>query len=126
MPWEVVHIDLTGQKLPESRRGNKLILVAKCALTRCVEIIPVKDRSELTIARALTEHVLFKHGTPRVIVSDQGMEFANKTTEQIAILLGITRIRTTAYNPRLNGLVENHNRTLKAMMAQYVDAYQSD
>ena len=35
MPWRVVHIDLTGQKLPESRRGNKLILVAKCSLTRC-------------------------------------------------------------------------------------------
>ena len=81
MPWEVTHIDLTGQNLPESRRGNKLILVANCALTRCVEIIPLKDRSELTIAIALTEHILFKHGTPRVIVSDQGMEFVNNTTE---------------------------------------------
>ena len=29
IPWEIVHIDLTGQKLPESRRGNELILVAK-------------------------------------------------------------------------------------------------
>ena len=73
----------------------------------------------------MTEHVLFKHGTLRVIVSDQRTGFVNKTTEQIAILLGITRIRTTAYNPRSNGLVENHNRTLKAMMAQYADAYQS-
>ena len=100
--------------------------MAKCALTRCVEVIPVKDKNEVTIARALVEHVLFKHGTPRIIVSDQGLEFVNKTIEQIAILLGITRIRSTAYNPRSNGLVENHNRTLKAMLAQYVDAYQSD
>ena len=126
MPWEVVHIDITGLTLPVTRKGNHYILVAKCALTRCVEVIPVKDKNEVTIARALIEHVLFKHGTPRIIVSDQGLEFVNKTTEQIAILLGITRIRTTAYNPRSNGLVENHNRTLKAMLAQYVDAYQSD
>ena len=61
--------------------------------------------------------MLFKHGTPRIIVLDQGLEFV--------ILLGITRIRTTVYNPMSNGQVENHNRTLKAMLAQYVDAYQS-
>ena len=29
-------------------------------------------------------------------------------------------------NSRSIGLVGNHNRTLKAMLAQYVDAYQSD
>jgi hypothetical protein len=46
--------------------------------------------------------------------------------KQVCILLGINRTNTTAGNPRSNGLVENHNRTLKDMLAQYVNAYQSD
>ena len=125
-PWEVIHIDLTGANLPRTKRGNQLILIAKCALTRGVEIIPVTGKHEITIAKAIMENIIFKHGTPKTLISDQGKEFVNKTIEQIGILLGMTRIKTTAFNPRSNGLAENHNRTLKSMLAQYVDAYQSD
>ena len=48
MPWEVVHVNLTGLTLPPTWKSNHFILVAKCALTRCVEIIPVKDKNEVT------------------------------------------------------------------------------
>ena len=66
MPWKAIHVNSTGLTLPPSRKGNHLILVAKC-----VEVIPVKDKNEVTIARALIEHVLLKYETPRIIVSDQ-------------------------------------------------------
>jgi hypothetical protein len=46
--------------------------------------------------------------------------------KQVTTLLGTIQTRTTAGNPRSNGLVENHNRTLKDMLAQYVNAYQCD
>ena len=125
-PFEIVHIDLTGDKLPKTRRGNKLILVLKCSLTRYVEIVPIKDKSELTVARVMVERIYCRHGAPKVVISDRGSEFINKTMKQVCVLLNIGRITTTAYHPQANGLVEQHNGTVKNMLAAYCNRYQDD
>jgi hypothetical protein len=50
----------------------------------------------------------------------------NKLLTQICILLNINRVSTTGGNPRSNGLVEQHNATLKDMLAVFVNAHQDD
>jgi transposase InsO family protein len=125
-PFEVVHIDLTGANLPSTTTGNKYILVLKCSLTRYVEIYAIPNKSEITIAQILVDKIYHRHGAPAWMISDQGTEFVNEVIKQVTLLLGMNRSTTTAGNPRSNGLVENHNRILKTMLAQYVNAYQSD
>jgi len=124
--FDIVHLDLTGASFPKSRRGNEYVLVLKCSLTRYVEIIAIPDKSELTIARVLVERIYCRHGAPGTVITDRGTEFINKVVKQVCILLNINRISTTGANPRSNGLVEQHNATLKDMLAPYVNAHQTD
>ena len=125
-PFQITHLDLTGDGLPRTKSGNKLILVLKCSLTRYVEIVAIPAKHELVIARVLVERIYLRHGAPGVIVTDKGPEFVNQLCTQLCILLNIGRISTVAYNPRSNGLVEQHNHTLKAMLAVYCNRYQDD
>ena len=124
--FDIVHLDLTGASFPKSRRGNEYVLVLKCSLTRYVEIIAIPDKAELTIARVLVERIYCRHGAPGTIITDRGTEFINKLVKQVCILLNINRVSTTGANPRSNGLVEQHNATLKDMLAVYVNAHQDD
>jgi len=58
------------------------------------------------------------------ILTDLGGEFQNELWKEMCKLLGITRLRTTAYCPSTNGKVERWHRSLHAMMAKVVDVKQ--
>jgi hypothetical protein len=125
LPFEIAHMDLTAQALPETQSGNKYILAVKDKLTRYVELFALKNKNPLTVARALLQ-VFIRHGAIRHLVSDQGGEFLNKTIEQFSALLTIKRFTTTPYVPRANGQVENHNLTLKDQLSAYCNAFQDN
>ena len=59
---------------------------------------------------------------PSTITTDRGRQFESNLWKQLVQLLGTTRIRTTAYHPSANGLVERVHRKLKtALKAQTND-----
>ena len=124
-PFEFIHID-NIVNLPQTLRGNKHILVIKCRLTKWIEVIALPNLKAATIAQALISEVYARHGTPRVIVSDRGTEFLNSTMKYVDWLLQQYHIYTTPYNPQANGQVENQNRTLKDMLANYVGKFHED
>lgn len=123
-PFEEIHIDLT--EVSESRRKNWLILVVKCALTAAIELVALPGKEAECVARAMVDRVYLRHGSPRIIYSDQGKEFCNKVMQQISAIFQLRQIRTTPGNPRSNGLVENHNKTLKDQLAVFTNARQDD
>ena len=65
-------------------------------------------------------------GVPGRVVSDRGNEFVNHLLNNIARILNINRISTTPYNPRADGFVENHNKTLKDQLSHFVDKLKQD
>ena len=125
MPWERVHIDLTGP-FTRSTRGNTHIVVIKDALTRYVETIPITQPSAYWVAMAFIVNIVYRHGSVGTLISDKGREFVNKLWRQVAHLLNIKHITTTPYNPRANGLVENHMRPMKDAISIYCDETQMD
>ena len=56
---------------------------------------------------------------PIVIHSDQGREFENRIMQELCILCGSHKTRTTPYHPESDGLVERFNRTLLMMLAMF-------
>ena len=58
-------------------------------------------------------------GIPQEILTDQGTNFMSQLMMEIYSLLHIKSIRTTAYHPQTDGLVERFNKTLKAMLRKY-------
>jgi hypothetical protein len=125
MPWERVHIDLTGP-LTESSKGNKYIVVVKDALTRYVEAIPIKNKTADEVVHAFITAIIYRHGAVGWLISDNGREFVNKFFAQVAQLLNIKHTTITEYNPRANGLAENHMRTMKDALSIYCDETQKD
>ena len=83
--------------------------------TRYPEAIPLRNIISKTIADALVQYFC-RVGIPEEIVSDQASNFVGNLMAQLYNQLGISRIKTSAYHPEANGLVERFNGTLKVTL----------
>ena len=109
-PMEVIGIDLLS--LSPSHQGSRYLLVCVDHLTRYVMLAPLKDKTAESVAHALVTQVFLKHGTPRVILSDNGAEFRNSLLSEICTQFNVRQAFITAYHPASNGLVERSNRKI--------------
>ena len=89
-PIEVLHVDLTGPHV--NSRGYTYIMTACDAFSRYVVAAPIRNKSAITVARALVSEVILKLGVPQCILMDLGREFQNELWRELCQLLGITRI----------------------------------
>jgi transposase InsO family protein len=90
------------------------------------EVFAVKEHTAQTVARLLCERVFSRFEMPRQLLSDRGPEFESRLFSEICSWMGIQKIRTTAYKPSTNGMVERFHRTLNAMIGKVVAANQRD
>ncbi len=102
-PFELVGWDLVGP-FPISKQGNKYILVITEYLTRWCETEPLPDTTASTVANALLRKVIFPHGCPLQLLSDQGPQFRSEVMQILSKALGINQLFTTPYHPQTNGL----------------------
>jgi transposase InsO family protein len=87
---------------------------------------PLRNKTAIAVANALVEHVFLPLGSYRSIVSDQGREFCNEILEEVTRLLGVEKLRTTAYRASANGRVERVHRTLNVLLSKVVSENQRD
>lgn len=106
-----VHIDLVGP-LPICS-GNRYLLTIVDRYTRWPEAVPLPDMLAETVAASFCNIWISRFGVPETISTDQGRQFESELFSELTRLLGALRIRTTAYHPQANGLVERFHRTLK-------------
>jgi hypothetical protein len=121
-----VHVDLTGPLPLTSVNKNRYIMVIKDYLTKYVWLIPLKTKTAQEVAEAFVGQFVCAAGVPGRLLSDRGNEFVNQLLKNISKVMGINRISTTPYNPRSDGFVENHNKTLKDQLYHYVDNLKQD
>lgn len=76
--WELVGIDLTGP-LPQTADGYQYILTATDYFTKWVEAFPLKTKTAKEAAKCLCT-IVYRHGCPLRILSDQGREFVNEVS----------------------------------------------
>lgn len=109
-----VHMDIVGP-LPSSN-GFLYLLTIVDRFTRWPEAYPMRDMTAKTIAEIFVREFIPRFGVPKKVTTDQGRQFEGKLMEELFHLLGAKRIRTTAYHPQANGMVERFHRTLKASL----------
>ena len=68
------------------------------------------------VANAIFTKLILEHGTPEVILSDNGKEFTNDTLAYVCQEFNIEQHFTSPYTPRSNGKTENFNKFLKAFI----------
>ena len=54
-------------------------------------MMPIKDKKTVTVATHLFSDIMKKFGFPRILHSDNGMEFKSKLIEYLSQLLGIKK-----------------------------------
>ena len=112
--FSTVHIDVVGPLPPNQGFSYLLTLIDR--FTRWGEVVPLKDTKAETIANAFIFNWVSRFGVPDVIVSDRGTNFESNLFNDMLKQIGCQHKRTTAYNPKANGLIERWHKTLKSAL----------
>ena len=114
-PFYVVAIDL--MKFPRSHRGNVAVLVVIDHCSKWMTAVPLKDKTALRVCEALKERVLpYLLKVPLHVLSDNGVEFRSRETEQVLDDFSIKHIYISPYTPSSNGIVERGIRSLNDIL----------
>lgn len=117
--FDHVHMDIVGP-LPASE-GFIYCLTMIDRFSRWVEAVPLKEITTQAVSRAFVDTWISRFGSPKVLTTDQGTQFESRLFQALCSLLGCQRIRTTAYHPQANGLIERWHRVLKAAIMCHAD-----
>jgi len=118
-PFALVGADFVGP-LPRTRRGNTMLLVFIDVFSKWVEIIPLKKATAAQLEFGFRERIISRFGAPRTLICDNGTQFTSRGFKTFCRTNGIKLEYTAPYSPQQNP-TERANRTIKTMIAQYVD-----
>ena len=111
-PMHFISMDLIGEFHPPTSKGKRYALTVICMLTGYVFCIPLQ---------AYIDNVYSKFGGSLKILSDNGTEFKNKISEQVAKELGVVyKLYTPPYHPASNGRIEGFHAFLKACISKHI------
>ena len=90
--------------------------------SKYVELVALPNIESVTVASAIFEMWICRHGYPLEIVTDQGKEFCGHLTEDLFKLLAVRHNTTTAHQPQFNSQAEVANKTIAKYLASFVDS----
>lgn len=113
-PFQMVGIDF----LSLGRPGDTYpyLLVMTDLFSKFAIVVPTKDQTAATTAKAVWESLFQVYGSPEHILSDRGAAFESELFQQLCSLYGCRKKRTTAYHPQGNGACERFNQTLLKLL----------
>ena len=115
----LITMDMAGP-LPETPRGNKYILAICDHFTKYTKTYAMKGQTAEEVAEKCVDFCL-TYGIPEAVLTDRGTNFTSQVIESLWERLDVHTLRTTAYHPQADGITERFNRTIKTMLAQFVD-----
>lgn len=71
------------------------------------------DVTASTVAISFMNAWISRFGVPLYVVTDRGTQFESELFQELSSLTGFHRLRTTAYHPQANGIIERQHRILK-------------
>jgi transposase InsO family protein len=114
-PFDLVAMDLL--QFPKSSRNNVAALVVIDHYSKFLIAIPLKDKTAITVTKALNEQVLpHMLRIPNRVLTDNGPEFRSSHFNDALNNYNIDHIYSTRYRASGNGAVERSNRTVTELL----------
>lgn len=112
-PLELVCMDFLQV---EPSAGYEHLLVITDHFTKLARVVPLRNESAKSTAKALYEQFINIYGFPERLHSDQGRNFESRVIQELCSIAGVKKSRTTPYHAMGNGACERFNRTLLNML----------
>ena len=116
--FQTVHIDIVGPlpqvtNLNDSSSSYRYLFTCIDRNTRWIECQPLSDISASSISSAFINIWISRFGVPLNVITDRGAQFESELFSELSKIIGFHRLRTCAYRPQTNGMIERAHRTLK-------------
>nr|XP_009797491.1 PREDICTED: uncharacterized protein LOC104243910 [Nicotiana sylvestris] len=122
--FDVWGIDFMGP-FPYSN-GHRYIMVGVDYVSKWVEATALPSNDAKVVVSFVKKHIFTRFGTPRVLISDGGMNFCNKLLNNVLAKYGVKHKVSTAYHSQTSGQVVVSNREIKQILEKMVSANRKD
>ncbi|KAM2630616.1 hypothetical protein TB1_029463 [Malus domestica] len=109
-----------------SSYGFTYILLAVDYVLKWVEAKATRTNDSKVVADFIRTNIFARFGMPRVIISDGGSHFCNRTIEALLRKYSVTHKVSTPYHPQTNGQAEVSNREIKQILEKTVGPTRKD
>lgn len=117
VPFKRIAADIVGP-LPATAEGHRYILTTMDYGTKYPEAVPMKEITAQAVADELVQ-MFCRVGVPEEIITDRGSNFCAELSEALFRLLGIDHVKTSAYHPQTDGMVERFNGTMMKALKRW-------
>ncbi|KAM1759983.1 hypothetical protein ACFX12_002907 [Malus domestica] len=122
--FDVLGIDFMGH-FPSSH-GFLYILLAVDYVSKWVEAKATRTNDSKVVAEFVKSNIFARFGMPRVLISDGGSHFCNRTIEALLKKYNVTHRVSTPYHPQTSGQAEVSNREIKQIQEKTVGPTRKD
>jgi transposase InsO family protein len=91
-------------------------------VSKWVEALPCVSADSRNSKKIFQEIIFPRFGVPRVVISDGGSHFIDRTFKKCLSELGVNHQVVTSYHPRMSGQAETSNKQIKNILKKTVNA----
>jgi hypothetical protein len=126
VPWQQAHVDLIGPRNIKVKGHKKpvqfIALMCIDPVLNLLEVETVKDKTSEQVTKTFEHLWLSCYPQPRTCVHDCGPEFVAHEFQTMLEDTGIGSRPTSARNPQSNGIIEQVNRMIAAIIRIVVNS----
>lgn len=121
-PWQVITADIMGP-LPRSSNRNRYLLVVCDYFSKFCLLHPMPEVTTAPITKYIENQVFLMFGVPKVIITDNGVQFRSNQFKDLAEKYKVDIWYTPNYHPQSNP-TERANRVIKTAIRSYITTSQ--
>jgi transposase InsO family protein len=117
--YDVWGIDFMGP-FPNSE-GCEYILIVVDNVSKWVEALPCRAADAMHSKKMFDEVIFLRYGVPRIVISDGGSHFIDRTFRKSLLEVGVDHQIATPYHPQTSGQAETSNKQIKNILQKTVN-----
>ena len=113
-PREQIAFDIAT--LPWSNNMQRYFLLIIDMYSRYIELVPMVNQEAVTLKASLMQNWVYRHGKPKVALSDQAQNIDVEVMRGMCEALNIRKMHSSPYHPEGDGIAERAIQSVKSLL----------